>query len=52
MKKFLRKTRQVRELVALGVLLWRIAKFVYEHVYLTVICFHTPSFFHVRQLQA
>ncbi|MGY2988699.1 hypothetical protein [Bradyrhizobium sp. USDA 4508] len=42
MKRYLRKARQVRELVMLGIFLWKIAKFIYEYVILTVICARVP----------
>ncbi|MET4841920.1 hypothetical protein ABIF62_002415 [Bradyrhizobium japonicum] len=49
MKRFLRKARRVRELVMLGVFLWKIAKFIYEHVFPAVIWSRRA---HVRQLSA
>jgi hypothetical protein len=52
MKRFLRKARRVRELVMFAVFLWKIAKFIYEHVYLTVICRLLWLRANVRQLPA
>lgn len=51
MKRFLRKARRVRELVMLGIFLWKIAKFIYEHVFPTVIWLRLLQP-HVRQLPA